>query len=183
MLVVDRQEVKFVGGPRRKQQRRGKKPKLETEKSKFWGKMYQYTSTESQKKTEDSWKCRKCTKQSSNKTATNNKCNSKKNLQWTTAVRILQQNLQILKIQHQWRLSDVKEIAKKAGMARKVLINETKEITQERAARGESQEERQLALPDGTAFHLNLFFTWLPTCSMWYSWRLQPSGSRIATVT
>ena len=42
-------------------------------------------------------------------------------------------------------------------MARKVLINETKEITQERAARGESQEERQLALPDGTAFHLNLF--------------------------
>ena len=122
MLVVDRQEVKFVGGPRRKQQRRGKKPKLETEKSKFWGKMYQCTSTESQKKTEDSWKCRKCTKQSSNKTATNNKCNSKKNLQWTTAVRILQQNLQILKIQHQWRLSDVKEIAKKAGMARKVLI-------------------------------------------------------------
>jgi hypothetical protein len=46
----------------------------------------------------------------------------KKYLQWTTAVRILQQNLQILKIQHQWRLSDVKEIAKKAGMARKVLI-------------------------------------------------------------
>ena len=45
-----------------------------------------------------------------------------KNLQWTTAVRILQQNLQILKIQHQWRLSDVKEIAKKAEMARKVLI-------------------------------------------------------------
>jgi hypothetical protein len=42
-------------------------------------------------------------------------------------------------------------------MARKVLINETKEITQKRAARGESQEERQLALPDGTAFHLNLF--------------------------
>ena len=37
-------------------------------------------------------------------------------------MRILQQNLQILKIQHQWRLSDVKEIAKKAGMARKVLI-------------------------------------------------------------
>jgi hypothetical protein len=45
-----------------------------------------------------------------------------KKLQWTTAVRILQQNLQILKIQHQWRLSDVKEIAKKAGMARQVLI-------------------------------------------------------------